>query len=646
MSLSKEMAEKHKNDPAVLCCRAEAGTVLSEHNLEDPALFDEMVDMGILELPEDTLTIGQVLGATLNTTSDSLTALTPANADDYKEAVEESEEASEEVSPAETQTASANQSNASLNAQAGNAFAPKLGNGVVKIHIGEGKNINLEIPLSAAANGASAVSSNDNDLLVANPSEVDGSAAEASVSEADVKKSILKREIVKIKEVKLGDETKVENGVITIDESLIQKAIDSEKLVVDVKLDIITPDNYGEYSNTIMDVQPIATKLDGAELGEGTTRLVEGAVIVVTGTDENGVQIGEFGSSEGEMDRNIMFNRPGSPDDGDILIKTDVTIKAGTNMERPGPMSAHRATDIITQEIRNALKDLEESAIERVDEFEHVRHPGKHKILLVKEIMGQGAMHDNYIWPTEPVGTEGAKANVDLGNVPVIVNPLQVLDGVIHALTCIGPASKETSRHYFREPLVLKALEDPDYDVCGVMLVGSPQANTDKTYVSRFLGTAIDTMDLEGAVVTTEGFGNNHIDFASHIDQIGKRGVPVVGMTYSAVQGQLVVGNEHMNAMVDNNKSRQGIENEILENNCLAEEDAIRALEMLRAKIEGEEIEEPNRKWTPDVKEANVKAIEEQTGQKIELVPNETSLKMSKKRKEIYEADDFDPTDV
>ena len=639
MSLSKEMAEKHKDDVAVLCCRAEAGTVLSEHNLEDPSLFDEMVDMGILEIPEDTLKIGQVIGATLNTTADSLTALTPANTDDYSEVVEEE---SEEAESAETETASANQANAALNTQAGNAVAPKLGNGVVKIHIGEGKNINLEIPLSAAQNGASQVSSNNNDLLVANPSEVDGNAADA-VSEADIKKNVLKREIVKIKEVKLGDETKVEDGVITIDESLIKKAIGSEKLVMDMKLDIITPDKYDEYSNTIMDVQPIATKLEGAEIGEGTTRLVEGAVIVVTGTDENGVQIGEFGSSEGEMDRNIMFNRPGSPDDGDILIKTNVTIKAGTNMERPGPMAAHRATDVITQEIRNALKDLDESAVERVDEFEHVRHPGKHKILIVKEIMGQGAMHDNYIWPTEPVGTEGAKANVDLGNVPVIVNPLQVLDGVIHALTCIGPASKETSRHYFREPLVLKALADPDYDVCGVMFVGSPQANTDKSYVSRFLGNAIDTMDLEGAIVTTEGFGNNHIDFASHIDQIGKRGVPVVGMTYSAVQGQLVVGNEHMNAMVDNNKSRQGIENEILENNCLAEEDAIRALEMLRAKIEGEEIEEPNRKWTPDVKEANVKAIEEQTGQKIELVPNETSLKMSKKRKEIYEADDFDP---
>lgn len=188
MSLSKEMAEKHKNDPAVLCCRAEAGTVISADNLEDPALFDEMVDMGILELPEDTLTIGQVLGATLNTTEDSLTALTPANADDYSEVVEEEEEVEEAPEAAETQTASANQANA--NVAAGNAFAPKLGNGVVKIHIGEGKNINLEIPLSAAANGASAVASDDSDLVVANPSEVDGSTSTPAVSEEDIKKKI------------------------------------------------------------------------------------------------------------------------------------------------------------------------------------------------------------------------------------------------------------------------------------------------------------------------------------------------------------------------------------------------------------------------------------------------------------------------
>ncbi len=51
-------------------------------------------------------------------------------------------------------------------------------------------------------------------------------------------------------------------------------------------------------------------------------------------------------------------------------------------------------------------------------------------------------MHDNLILPMEPVGVLGARPNVDLGNVPIMASPLEVLDGCIHALTCIGPASK------------------------------------------------------------------------------------------------------------------------------------------------------------------------------------------------------------
>src|SRR5690606_23120344 len=99
-----------------------------------------------------------------------------------------------------------------------------------------------------------------------------------------------------------------------------------------------------------------------------------------------------------------------------------------------------------------------------------------------------------------------------------------------------------------------------------VVFVGSPQANSEKFYVSKRLGMMIEAMDIDGAIVTTEGFGNNHIDFASHIEEIGKRGVEVVGVSYSAVQGALVVGNKYMNHMIDNNKSMQGIENEILGN--------------------------------------------------------------------------------
>ena len=295
-----------------------------------------------------------------------------------------------------------------------------------------------------------------------------------------------------------------------------------------------------------MDVQPIATKDGEDEIGSGTTRVIDGVVMMVTGTDANGVQIGEFGSSEGILEENIMWGRPGCPEKGEIFIKTEVIIKEHTNMERPGPLAAHSATDFITQEIREALKKLDDELVVDTETFEQVRRPGKKKVVIVKEIMGQGAMHDNLILPVEPVGVLGAKPNVDLGNVPVMVSPLEVLDGCIHALTCIGPASKEMSRHYWREPLVLEALHDEEVDLCGVLFVGSPQINAEKFYVSKRVGMMVEALDVDGAFVTTEGFGNNHIDFASHIEQIGMRGIPVVGMSFCAVQGALVVGNKYM----------------------------------------------------------------------------------------------------
>lgn len=373
------------------------------------------------------------------------------------------------------------------------------------------------------------------------------------------------------------------------------------------------------------------------EIGSGATRVLDGVVMMVTGTDANGVQIGEFGSSEGYLDENIMWGRPGAPEKGEIFIKTEVVIKEGTNMERPGPLAAHTATDVITQEIREALKKLDESLIVDTEEFQQVRRPGKKKVVIVKEIMGQGAMHDNLILPVEPVGILGGKPNVDLGNVPVMVSPLEVLDGCIHALTCIGPASKEMSRHYWREPLVLEVLHDEEVDLCGVIFVGSPQINAEKFYVSKRVGMMVEALDVDGAFVTTEGFGNNHIDFASHHEQIGMRGVPVVGMSFCAVQGALVVGNKYMTHMVDNNKSESGIENEVLACNTLCHEDAIRALAMLKDAMAGTEVKKAEKKWNPNVKSTNVELISNVTGKPIELVANEQSLPMSEKRKEKYD---------
>ena len=135
MSIELEYALEHKNDPAVLCCRMEPGEI-SHHNLEDPAIFPDLIDTGLLNI-DGCITIGQALGATLKETSDSLTPLTPAIVDNIQDPDAGEEEAAEEAPAEEAAPAMA--------VPAGKQV--KVGGGVVKLYIAEGKDISIEFPV-------------------------------------------------------------------------------------------------------------------------------------------------------------------------------------------------------------------------------------------------------------------------------------------------------------------------------------------------------------------------------------------------------------------------------------------------------------------------------------------------------------------
>ena len=139
MSITIETAKAHANDPAVTCCRFEEGTVVEPANLEDPAIFPDLVESGLLVLPENTLTIGQILGAKLTKTCDALTALTPDNAEGFS--------AGEEVAEEEVVESEIVESNPVAPA----ATTVSVSSGYLKLHIGEGKDIDLQIPLGVAA---------------------------------------------------------------------------------------------------------------------------------------------------------------------------------------------------------------------------------------------------------------------------------------------------------------------------------------------------------------------------------------------------------------------------------------------------------------------------------------------------------------
>ncbi len=530
MSITTETVKSHLKDPAIFCCQRKKGLVIGPADLEDPDLFEDMMEAGLLTLSEEGLTIEQVLGAVLITDCDALSPILPTMVDTVKQPVAEEKKKTPEKAEEKSQ------------------------------------------------------------------SKITGE------KEDKVLRTLVKR-YYKVTDVVTGDITSFENGVVTIDRKLMEEALQADPIVKEIKIDVIKPEERHIHTDTIMDVCPVAAKVEGS-LGEGITNVLEGAVFMLTGVDEDGTQVHEFGSSEGFLDERMAFGNPGCADEEDIIIRVEAVVQRLTGMERRGPYAAHKCEDVIIQAVRNVLRKTTDVPV-REELCKDVKKYDKPRVVLVKEIMGQGAMHDNILCPTEPCGVPGGQKNVDLGNVPLMLSPNEVRDGGIHALTCIGPATKEMTRHYFREPLVEALAEDKELDLIGVIFVGSPQVNDEKAFVSERLGAWIETMDIEGAVVTTEGFGNNHIDFTSHIEQIGKRDIPVVGVSFCAYQGQLVVGNKYADAMIEINKDKEGFENEIAGCSEICPKDAARAVQMLKNKMMGVEIKPASRKWSQEVIDNN-----------------------------------------
>ncbi|MDR0425195.1 MAG: D-proline reductase (dithiol) proprotein PrdA [Clostridiales Family XIII bacterium] len=644
--MSKEKAMAYLNEPAVLCCQRGKGTVISEADLEDPTIFADLQDSGLLSIPDGSLTVGDVLGMTLNADVEALTALRPSMLEGGAAKPAPSAAAGGAAPGSVTACGAAAPAapapaTPGFGAAAGTAHfdaPPALPGGPVTIHVDSLQGLDISFPagwpalygLCGAVPGAEAPVAAASGTAAGGAASVPGASGAAGFSAASAlgasgaagfsaaaalgaaaglaahtapAANPLTHKYYSVQNVKLGKKTSFSSGTLTIDSALTEKALSSSPLVKQVEMDIITPEKRHIFTNTIMDIMPVAVKCSG-KTGEGTTAILDRVVFCLTGLDEKGVQIHEFGSCEGYLDEKAAFGRPGAPDDDDIIVRVNVTIQENTGMERRGPLAAHTACDVIVQSIRDVLKATDEAPA-FTKTYHDTRRRGLPRVCLVKEIMGQGAMHDNILLPNEPAGVIGGQKNVDLGNVPVMLTPNEVLDGGIHALTCIGPATKETTRHYFREPLVHALAADEEIDFIGVIFVGSPQVNDEKMYVTERLGSWIGSLDLDGAIVTTEGFGNNHIDFAGHIAAIGGRNVPVVGVTFSAYQGQLVVGNEYMDAMIEINKDAGGFENEVLACSSICPEDASRAQLMLKTKMAGIPIAPAERKWSQAVIDGN-----------------------------------------
>lgn len=237
-----------------------------------------------------------------------------------------------------------------------------------------------------------------------------------------------------IREVKDGKENKVTpEGVMTINREPLEAVLAQYPCLEKLDVQIIPPGEHDRHTNTIMDVIPVSTKVLG-KIGEGITHTLTGVYVILTGVDTNGKQTHEFGSSDGNLKDTVCLGRAGTPGEDDYILSFDVTLKAGKGQEREGVLEAHRACDEFLRIFREQMKKFKgEKCTERHDYYDKIR-PGKKRVVLIKQVAGQGAMYDTSLFAREPSGTEGGRSIIDMGNMPVIVTPNEYRDGIIRSM--------------------------------------------------------------------------------------------------------------------------------------------------------------------------------------------------------------------
>ncbi|KSV58883.1 glycine/sarcosine/betaine reductase component B subunit [Acetivibrio ethanolgignens] len=155
----------------------------------------------------------------------------------------------------------------------------------------------------------------------------------------------------------------------------------------------------------------------------------------------------------------------------------------------------------------------------------------------------------------------------------------------------IGPSTKETTLHHFRDPLLEVVSKDTDVDLMGIILVGSPDGNEEKMLVGTRAAVWAECMRADGVIFSCDGWGNSHVDYTNTMEQIGSRGIPATGITFNGNAAQFVVMNEYLEDVIDINKSATGDETNVLGENNMTERDCKLALAKLKLRMRQKDLE-------------------------------------------------------
>jgi glycine reductase complex component B subunit alpha and beta len=332
---------------------------------------------------------------------------------------------------------------------------------------------------------------------------------------------------VLIKDVQFGNDTKLENGVLTVNKQELIDLIKEDEHLQSVEADIAKPGESVRIT-PVKDVVEPRVKVEGPGgvfpgilskvdvVGSGKTNVLKGCTVMTTGKI--------VGFQEGIVD----MTGPGA--DYTPFSKTiNLVLKCEPveglkqhDHERAVRFAGFKAAAYLAETAKSLTPDTVE--VFEVDPLlEGIKkYPDLPKIGYVQMLQTQGLLHDTYVY-----GVDAKQI------VPTIMYPTEIMDGAIVSGNCVSACDKNTTYHQINNPVIhdLLAQHGKTVNFVGVIITNENVYLADKERSSNWTAKLAEYLGLDGAIISQEGFGNPDTDLIMNTKKVEGKGIKTVIIT-------------------------------------------------------------------------------------------------------------------
>ncbi|MEA4919725.1 MAG: glycine/sarcosine/betaine reductase component B subunit [Clostridiaceae bacterium] len=346
---------------------------------------------------------------------------------------------------------------------------------------------------------------------------------------------------IHIKDIIIGSESKVENGVLYVNEAALKSLVLEDEELKDVHFDVAKPGESVRIT-PVKDVIEPRVKVEGPggvfpgviskveTVGSGKTHVLKDMAVVtvgkIVGFQEGIIDMSGPGAEYTPFSKTLNLVMVCEPADHLLSTEKNPTLPIDNEKkplyEKAVRMAGLKVATYLGELGRNITPDDSE-VFETPNLKEGIqKYPDLPRVVYVAMLQTQGLLHDTYVYGVDAKRT-----------LTTMLWPTEIMDGAIVSGNCVSACDKNPTYIHQNNPVVHELFKEHGKTInfVGVIITNENVYLADKQRSSDWTAKLCEFLGVDAAIVTQEGFGNPDTDLIMNTKKIELKGVKTTIVT-------------------------------------------------------------------------------------------------------------------